>query len=110
MAQDHGLEASHPLPDLPLAALTEPLDTFFRFDYRHEQRADDAIALWYHQSYSVVRFLIRQFSQVQFYLFCKALRDGADLDKALSLAYGVQVWDVPSLERAWTKSLTRDAR
>jgi hypothetical protein len=105
MERDYGVERSQRLHDAAYADQMEPLAGFFAFDYHHQDRDAEAMSLWYRQAYSVVRFLMR-LSSVQFFLFCSALRDGKTLDQSLALAYGVQVWDVPSLETLWRRSLT----
>ena len=67
--------------------------------------ADDDIRLWYAESYSVVRFLIRSQYRSSFYKFCKFLRDGAPLDQALYRAYGMPFTRVKALEYAWRYDL-----
>jgi hypothetical protein len=62
---------------------------------------DDEIRLWYTQSYSVVRFLIRNQYKSSFYKFCKNIRDGAPMKEALYRAYGMPFNSVKSLEYAW---------
>lgn len=62
---------------------------------------DDEIRLWYTQSYSVVRFLIRNQYKSSFYKFCRSLRDGAPMKEALYRAYGMPFNSVKSLEYAW---------
>lgn len=62
---------------------------------------DDEIRLWYTQSYSVVRFLIRNQYKSSFYKFCKNMRDGVPMKEALYRAYGMPFNSVKSLEYAW---------
>lgn len=62
---------------------------------------DDEIRLWYTQSYSVVRFLIRSQYRSSFYKFCKFLRDGTPVKESLYRAYGMPFNSVKALEYAW---------
>jgi hypothetical protein len=63
--------------------------------------SDDEIRLWYSQSYSVVRFLIRSQYRSSFYKFCRYLRDGKPLAEALYRGYGMPFNRVKALEYAW---------
>lgn len=67
---------------------------------------DDEIRLWYTQSYSVVRFLIRNQYKSSFYKFCRSLRDGAPMKEALYRAYGMPFNSVKALEYAWRYDAT----
>lgn len=74
---------------------------------------DDEIRLWYSQSYSVVRFLIRSQYRSSFYKFCRFLRDGSPVKESLYRAYGMPFNSVKSLEYAWrydSKSGSRPAQ
>lgn len=63
----------------------------------------DKVALWYTQSYSVVHFLFRRHSKLQFKTFVSYLRDGRELKDALWLAYRYQT--VERFEKAWLEWL-----
>lgn len=62
---------------------------------------DRSVRLWYTQSYSVVRFLIRSKWFVSYYHFCKLLREGQPVAKALFTAYGMPYNRLSALEHAW---------
>lgn len=62
---------------------------------------DDEVRLWYTQSYSVVRFLIRSQYRSSFYKFCRFLRDGTPIKESLYRAYGMPFNSVKALEYAW---------
>lgn len=47
----------------------------------------DAVSLWYVQAYSVVYFLYRRHTRLQFRNFCAQLREGKNLQQALWKAY-----------------------
>ncbi|HBA60428.1 MAG TPA: hypothetical protein DCZ92_06355 [Elusimicrobia bacterium] len=66
---------------------------------------EDNIRLWYAQSYSVTRFLMKMKSGDAFYLFCKGLRDGVPASQALYRAYGMPYNKFSSLEYAWRYDL-----
>jgi hypothetical protein len=66
---------------------------------------DESVRLWYTQSYSVVRFLIRAQFRSSFYRFCSHLRDGLPLHEALYRAYGMPFNRVKALEYAWRYDL-----
>jgi hypothetical protein len=53
----------------------------------------------------VVGFLIAAFGGERFGRFCRALRDGKIMDKALETAYADQVPSLARLEASWIKYL-----
>lgn len=59
----------------------------------------DKVAQWYTQAYSVVHFLFRKHSKLQFKTFVSNLRDGRELKDALWLSYRYQT--VEKFEKAW---------
>ena len=63
--------------------------------------ADEEVRLWYTQSYSVVRFLIRSQYRSSFYKFCRFLRDGSPVSEALYRSYGMPFNRTKALEFAW---------
>lgn len=67
---------------------------------------DDKVRLWYAQSYSVVRFLIRSQYRSSFYKFSEYLREGKDVQQALYRAYGMPYNRLKALEYAWRYELT----
>ncbi len=62
---------------------------------------DDNVRLWYTQSYSIVRFLVRSQWKSSFYHFCRHLRDGRPIQEALLLAYGMPFNRLKALEYVW---------
>jgi len=68
---------------------------------------DAKVRLWYAQSYSIVRFLIRTQYRSSFYKFAAHLRDGRPAPEALYRAYGAPYTRMVALEHAWRYELTR---
>ncbi len=67
--------------------------------------SDDAVRLWYSQSYSVVRFLMRLQHESSFYRFCRLMKDGQEIHQALLQAYGMPYNRRKALEYAWRYDL-----
>ena len=67
--------------------------------------SDEDVRLWYAQSYSIVRFLIRSQYKSSFYKFSKYLREGDDVSRALYRAYGMPFNRLKALEYAWRYQL-----
>ena len=57
------------------------------------------VAGWYVQAYSVVHFLLRRHTRLQFKSFCGQLRDGKTAEQALWLVYKYR--SVEEFERKW---------
>ncbi|MBI4060458.1 MAG: hypothetical protein HY403_03425 [Elusimicrobia bacterium] len=68
---------------------------------------DAKVRLWYAQSYSLVRFLIRTQYRSSFYKFSAHLRDGRPAPEALYRAYGAPYTRLIALEHAWRYELSR---
>jgi hypothetical protein len=68
---------------------------------------DERVRLWYAQSYSLVRFLIRTQYRSSFYKFSAHLRDGRPAPEALYRAYGAPYTRLKALEHAWRYELSR---
>jgi len=66
---------------------------------------EDNVRLWYAESYSVVRFLMKLKAGDAFYFFCKNLRDGKPAAQSLYQAYGMPYNKLSSLEYAWRYDL-----
>ncbi len=66
---------------------------------------EDNVRLWYAQSYSIVRFLMKLKAGDAFYVFCKNLRDGKPAPQSLYQAYGMPYNKLSSLEYAWRYDL-----
>ncbi|MBI3552969.1 MAG: hypothetical protein HY077_10680 [Elusimicrobia bacterium] len=71
--------------------------------------SDDKVRLWYAQSYSLVRFLIRSQYRASFYKFSAYLRDGKDPTQALYRAYGMPYNRLKALDYAWRYDLTNSS-
>jgi hypothetical protein len=69
---------------------------------------DDKVRLWYAQSYSVVRYLIRAQYRSSYYKFVSNLRDGRPLPESLYRAYGAPYTRVRALEIAWRHEISRE--
>lgn len=68
---------------------------------------DDKVRLWYAQSYSVVRYLIRTQYRSSFYKFSAHLRAGRPAAEALYRAYGAPYTQLRALETAWRHEIAR---
>jgi hypothetical protein len=66
---------------------------------------EDNVRLWYAQSYSVVRFLMKLKAGDAFYVFCKNMREGKPAAQSLYQAYGMPYNKLSSLEYAWRYDL-----
>ena len=66
---------------------------------------DDNVRLWYTESYSVVRFLLRIQGHASFFHFCSYLKEGQTVHEALYHAYGNPYNRVNALETAWRYDL-----
>lgn len=67
--------------------------------------SDDNVRLWYTQSYSLVRFLIRTQYRSSFYNFSLYLRQGKSAQESLYRAYGMPYTSLKALETAWRRDL-----
>jgi hypothetical protein len=79
-----------------------PFAEWVNVDVRRERDPRGA-ALYYRQAASVVGFMIVTFGGERFGRFCRALRDGKILDKALETAYPGQAPSLARLEELWIK-------
>lgn len=66
---------------------------------------DDSVRLWYAQCYSLVRFLMKLKSGDAFYQFCKNLKEGQPVSRAMFRAYGMPYNKLSALEYAWKYDL-----
>jgi hypothetical protein len=71
--------------------------------------SDDKVRLWYTESYSVVRFLIRAQYKSSFYKFSEYLREGKDVPQALYRGYGMPYNRIKALEYAWRYDLSNSS-
>ena len=68
---------------------------------------DSRVRLWYAQSYSLVRYLIRTQYRSSFYRFTGHLRDGRSAQESLYRAYGAPYTRLRALEIAWRHEISR---
>jgi hypothetical protein len=68
--------------------------------------SDDKARLWYAESYSLVRFLLRSQYKSNFFKFSEYVRDGKEIPEALYRAYGMPFNRIKALEYAWRHDLT----
>lgn len=85
---------------LPRASLL-PLGDFFKIKPSEDLQNDKngQVGVWYVQAYSIVSFLYRQHSRIQFKDFCSRLRDGKDLQDTLWIVYRYRRFS--DFEKAW---------
>jgi hypothetical protein len=79
-----------------------PLEKFLPVGVK-DLRSKEVITLWYIESYSLVFYLLRKHTKLQFFTFCRSLRDGEPVEKALWKAYRIK--DVGALEAEWKRWL-----
>ncbi len=66
-----------------------------------EEADEESIRLWYAQSYSLVRFLMKMKAGDAFYTFCKMIKEGNPTHTSLYRAYGMPYNRISALEYAW---------
>ena len=66
-----------------------------------EDADEESVRLWYAQSYSLVRFLMKMKAGDSFYRFCKMIKNGNPVHKALYRSYGMPYNKITALEYAW---------
>ncbi len=62
------------------------------------------VQLYYLQASSTIGFMLERYGTLKFAAFCRQLRDGAELDYALSSAYAPSITTVDDLEEEWLAS------
>lgn len=65
------------------------------------------VAMWYAQSYTVVKFLFEHYGKDGFYQFSKNLKEGQPLGRAMFRAYGMPLNSDKALEIAWQSNLRK---
>lgn len=80
-----------------------PLATYMGSNPGNDSK-ENRVSLWYTQAYAMSRFLLREHSRLQFANFCRQLRDGADVQTALSEAYRYRT--LKDFHLAWREWLT----
>ena len=77
-----------------------PMERFFALSPAKDLDDDKTrVAIFYVQAYSVVHFLVRKHSHLQFKAFCDHLREGKSAAEALRLAYHYR--DARDFEKRW---------
>lgn len=74
-------------------------------DFRPRLGDKDTVKIFYAESISIVNYLIKEFGKDNFTLFCQALRDKKDLNRAIASVYPFS--NVNDLESAWLKYLNK---
>ena len=79
-----------------------PLSQLMQMDIAQE--SDSGISnKFYIEAVTIVGFLIKQYGESRFTIFCRDLRDGGTINEALSSAYSDSVRDIGELEKEWLK-------
>ena len=79
-----------------------PAEKFFTEDLNIESSAE-TVNDWYLQAFSMVHFLLKKHSRLQFQNFCSRLRDGITLQEALWKTYKIS--SLKKLEEKWRGTL-----
>ncbi|MEW6618693.1 MAG: peptidase MA family metallohydrolase [bacterium] len=66
-----------------------------------QQNKIEIIHLWYTESLSIVTYLIDVHGRGKLYAFCKNLKEGMELNKALENAYSPEIKSLPELTGRW---------
>ena len=69
---------------------------------------NNLITTYYVQSVSLVGFLIEKFGKNDFTGFCRALRDGKDLEEALTTVYGTRIRNLNDFDDQWKDYIEND--
>lgn len=64
-----------------------------------------SVDLFYAEVLSLIDYLMKEFGKDNFVQFCQKLRDYRSLNRALASSYGFR--DIPELQEAWQRYLTR---
>lgn len=68
---------------------------------------DRLVQIFYLEAASIIGFIKERYGAQRFTDFCRALRDGKSLDKALASAYGEQLDSASDLEKEWLNYLSQ---
>ena len=79
-----------------------PIGRLMQMDVRQEEDYELA-RNFYVQAVALVGVLIEGYGGLKFNLFCRQLRDGKNMNEALSFVYGNSISNVDELERKWVK-------
>lgn len=77
-----------------------PVDILTEVDISKEKKLE-VIHLWYVESMSLVTYLIDVYGRGNFYIFCKNLKEGMELNKALENAYSPNMRGLAELTGRW---------
>lgn len=72
-----------------------------------EDADDKTVKLWYAQSYSIVKFLLKIQNGDNFYQFCKNIKEGNSISSSLFRAYGKPYISLKALESVWRMDLKK---
>jgi hypothetical protein len=77
-----------------------PIEELMRLDIRE---VDDYVLTrnFYAQAITLVGYMMDEYGGGKFTLFCRALRDGKNVDEALASVYRDSIDNVSALERKW---------
>ncbi|MFC1807845.1 peptidase MA family metallohydrolase [Candidatus Omnitrophota bacterium] len=77
-----------------------PLDELTQMDVRE---GSDALTSqkFYAEAVTLVGFMVEKYGGTRFTMFCRQLRDGKSINKALSFAYTTSIRDLNELEKRW---------
>jgi hypothetical protein len=70
--------------------------------------AENLVNTYYIQAVSLVEFLVKRYGADNFANFCRQLRDGKDLEEALTFAYPTSVRSINELEDRWRGFLANE--
>ena len=66
-----------------------------------ELEGNTLVDVFYLQAFSLIGFLIEEYSAENFLIFCRQLRDGKTINDALKFSYPVQMRTTAELEKKW---------
>ncbi|MCP4650254.1 MAG: hypothetical protein GY853_09285 [PVC group bacterium] len=67
----------------------------------------DLVAAYYLQAFSLVGFLVERYYAEDFVIFCRQLRDGASIARALSHTYPTKMSTLADFEEKWVKYILK---
>ncbi|MDD5428358.1 MAG: peptidase MA family metallohydrolase [Candidatus Omnitrophica bacterium] len=83
-----------------------PLEQLMRMDVSRESN-ESATNRFYIEAITLVGFMIREYGESKFTLFCRQLRDGATVNKALEFTYSDSMRNIDELEKKWIEYYKR---
>ena len=79
-----------------------PLSRLTQMNIAQESNAEVS-RKFYVEAVTLVGFLIEKYGESKFTLFCRQLRDGANINEAISFTYSDSIQDMGELEKEWIK-------